>query len=71
MSPQNCPLLKEFNLKLVNGPPSTATTPAPGGPPAPHPVAPVAPAPALSPGGSMALADILNAGSTLFRSHCY
>ena len=51
--PANCPLLKELNLKLVSGPPSLSSAPAPGGPPAPAlaPAASAAPSPSPSPGG--------------------
>ena len=34
--PANCPLLKDLNLKLVNGPPTTPAL-APAGSPAPAP----------------------------------
>jgi hypothetical protein len=49
----NCPLLKELNLKLVNGPPSSALGPAPS----PAPAAPLASSPPPSPGGRVAFAD--------------
>ena len=52
--PANCPLLKDLNLKLVNGPPSSAPGPAPSAAPAP---APVAPTPSPSPGGQVASVD--------------
>ena len=51
--PANCPLLKDLNLKLVNGPPSMLA-PAPAVSPAP---APAASPPAASPGGRVALVD--------------
>ncbi len=44
--PANCPFLKELNLKLVKGPPSSTPTPAPAASPA---LVPAAPSP--SPGG--------------------
>jgi hypothetical protein len=50
--PANCPLLKELNLKLVNGPPSLAPGLAPTPPLAP---APAAPSPSL--GGRVASSD--------------
>jgi hypothetical protein len=56
--PPNCPLLKELNLKLVNGPPSLAP-PAQGGSPAP-----AAPTPAPSPGGHAAATDGSTSTST-------
>ena len=49
--PANCPLLKDLNLKLVNGPP---TAPAPASADSP---APAASPPAASPGGRVASAD--------------
>ena len=52
--PTNCPLLKDLNLKLVNGPPSSAPGPAPFPAPAP---APLALTPSPSPGGRVASAD--------------
>ena len=49
--PANCPLLKELNLTLVKGPPSSSPAPAP-------PAAPAAPAaPSPSPGGRVASTD--------------
>ncbi len=56
--PANCPLLKDLNLKLVNGPP-TPLAPASADSPAPAPVAspPAASPPAASPGGRVASAD--------------
>ena len=50
--PANCPLLKELNLTLVKGPPSSSLAPAP--PAAPVPV-PATPSP--SPGGRVASTD--------------
>ena len=50
--PANCPLLKDLNLKLVHGPPSSAPGPAPSAAPVP---APAAPSP--SPGGRVASTD--------------
>jgi hypothetical protein len=50
--PANCPLLKELNLTLVKGPPSSSLAPAPSAAPVP---APVAPSP--SPGGHIASMD--------------
>ncbi len=50
--PANCPLLKELNLKLVKGPPSSTPPPAPAASPVP---APAAPSP--SPGGRVASSD--------------
>ncbi len=55
--PTNCPLLKELNLKLLNGPLS-APSPALAGSPAP---APAADPPAPSPGGHVTSTDGLNA----------
>ena len=53
--PANCPLLKDLNLKLVNGPPrSSPPAPAPSAAPAPTPAAP---APSPSPGGRVASAN--------------
>ena len=52
--PANCPLLKELNLKLVNGPRAATPGSAPPATPAP---APAAPAPAPSPGGKVAFTD--------------
>ena len=49
--PANCPLLKDLNLKLVNGPP---TAPAPASADSP---APAASPPAASPGGRVASVD--------------
>ncbi len=49
--PANCPLLKELNIKLVNGPPSLAPPAKCGSP------APAAPTPAPSPGGRAAATD--------------
>ena len=51
--PANCPLLKDLNLKLVNGP---CTTPAPASA-ASHAPAPAASPPAASPGGRVTSAD--------------
>ena len=49
--PANCPLLKDLNLKLVNGPAKpTATVPAGSPPPAPE-------AASTTPGGLAASAD--------------
>jgi hypothetical protein len=52
--PANCPILKDLNLKLVNGPPSSTLGPAPS--PAPPP-APSTLTPSPSPGGRVASAD--------------
>ena len=52
--PANCPLLKDLNLKLVNGPPSSAPGPAPSPAPAP---ATSPPTPSPSPGGHVASTD--------------
>jgi len=52
--PANCPILKDLNLKLVNGPPFSAPHPDPSPAPAP---APLAPTPPPSPGGWVASAD--------------
>ncbi len=52
--PANCPILKDLNLKLVNGPPSSAPHPAPSSAPAP---APLTPTPSPSPGGRVASTD--------------
>ena len=49
--PANCPLLKDLNLKLVNGPPAS-TAPKPAGTPTP---APTAASP--TPGGRVAFTD--------------
>jgi hypothetical protein len=46
--PANCPLLKDLNLKLVHGPPPTATPPA---------TTPAHAALAASPSGHLAMAD--------------
>ena len=51
--PANCPLLKDLNLKLVNGP---LTTPAPASADSSAPASAVSP-PAASPGGRAASAD--------------
>jgi hypothetical protein len=60
--PTNCPLLKEFNLMLVHGPPSLSPSPTPACPPIP---APSAPTPDPSPGGGILLAhDALATGSS-------
>jgi hypothetical protein len=60
--PTNCPLLKELNLELVNGPPSAAPSPAPAQAPTP---APSGLAPSPSPGGRVASADNpMGGGST-------
>ncbi len=58
--PANCPLLKDLNLKLVKGPPSS--TPAPAPPAAPTP-APVTPSP--SPGGRVASKDDRSASGSV------
>ena len=50
--PANCPLLKELNLTLVKGPPSSSPAPTPSAAPVP---APAAPSP--SPGGRVASTD--------------
>jgi hypothetical protein len=50
--PANCPLLKELNLKLIQGPPSSST-PAPA-----HALTPAAPTPAPSPGGRVAVPTV-------------
>ncbi len=52
--PAKCLLLKDLNLKIVHGPPSSAPTPAPYASPAP---APVVPSPSPSPGGRIASTD--------------
>ena len=49
--PANCPLLKDLNLKLVNGP-DNPPTPAPAGSPTPAPAAT-----STTPGGRVASAD--------------
>jgi hypothetical protein len=59
--PANCSLLKELNLKLVNGPPSAVPSPAPAQAPTP---APLGLAPCPSPGGWAALADNPMGGSS-------
>jgi hypothetical protein len=59
--PANSPLLKESNVKLVNGPPSAAPSPAPAHAPTPTPSGP---APSPSPGGWAASADNPMSGSS-------